>query len=65
MRTAVEAGIITEQERFGLHSLKHRGVTDSQGDKKRNSGHKTDAMLHVYDHEVPEVDAAKDRKIQR
>jgi len=34
-------------------------------DKKRNAGHKTDAMLHVYDHEVPEVDAAQDRKIQR
>jgi len=65
MRAAMAAGIITEQERFGLHSLKHRGVTDSQGDKKRNSGHKTDAMLHVYDHEVPEVDAAQDRKMQR
>jgi len=44
---SLDAGIITEQERFGLLGLKHRGVTDSLGDKKRNFKHKTDAMLHV------------------
>jgi len=56
MRAAIGEGIITPEERFALHGLKHRGVTDSKGDKKRNSGHKTDAMVHIYDHELPEVD---------
>lgn len=41
--------------RFGLHSLKHRGVTDTKGDKKAASGHKTDAMMDVYDHSLPTV----------
>ncbi|KRG77137.1 hypothetical protein ABB28_01885 [Stenotrophomonas chelatiphaga] len=56
MRNAVKDGILSHDERFGLHSLKHRGVTDnSKGDKKEASGHKTDAMLHVYDHSLPVV----------
>lgn len=41
--------------------LKHRGVTDTKGnrgDKQQASGHKTEQMLDVYDHEVPLVDAA-------
>lgn len=58
IRNAVADQVLTEEERFGLHGLKHRGVTDSTGDKKQASGHKTDAMRHLYDHEVPIVDAA-------
>lgn len=56
MRNAVKDGILGEDERFGLHSLKHRGVTDTKGDKKTASGHKTDAMMHLYDHSLPVVD---------
>ncbi|WP_176429863.1 MULTISPECIES: hypothetical protein [Stenotrophomonas] len=55
MRNAVKDGILSQDERFGLHSLKHRGVTDTKGDKKEASGHKTDAMMHVYDHSLPTV----------
>lgn len=40
-------------ERFGLHGLKHRGVTDSKGDKQEASGHKTRAMMEHYNHELP------------
>ncbi|MNB77315.1 hypothetical protein D3C81_170920 [compost metagenome] len=46
MRNAVKAGILSQDDRFGLHSLKHRGVTDTKGNKKEASGHKTDAMVH-------------------
>ncbi len=55
MRNAVRDGIITEPERFALHGLKHRGVTDTKGNKKEASGHVTDAMLNVYDHYLPTV----------
>lgn len=60
MRAAVKDEVITAEQRFGLHGLKHRGVTDTSGDKKRASGHKTDAMAHLYDHELPQVEPAAD-----
>lgn len=56
MSAAIESNIITDLERFNLHGLKHRGITDTEGDKKSASGHKTDAALNEYDHEVPTVD---------
>jgi hypothetical protein len=52
--------VLTEEERFGLHGLKHRGVTDTLGDKKRASSHKTDAMVHFYDHALPQVEPSGD-----
>lgn len=58
MRNAVKDGMLSQEERFGLHSLKHRGVTDTKRDKKKASGHKTDAMMHVYDHSLPTVEEA-------
>lgn len=61
MAVAIAEGVIPEGERFGLHGLKHRGVTDTPGtmaDKKRASGHKTDAMTAHYDHELQTVDPA-------
>lgn len=60
MRAAVKDGVLTAEQRFGLHGLKHRGVTDTQGDKKKASGHVTDAMVHLYDHELPVVEPASD-----
>ncbi|MCC8560288.1 site-specific integrase [Xanthomonas vesicatoria] len=55
MKNALRDGVLVEADRFALHGLKHRGVTDTDGDKKLASGHKTDAMLHVYDHSLPVV----------
>lgn len=48
---------------FGIHDLKRRGATDTKGtkaDKKDATGHKSDAMLEVYDHSVPVVPATGD-----
>lgn len=64
MRLAVEEGVLTQEQRFGLHGLKHRGITDTDGnwaDKKQAGGHLTDAMAHRYNHAVPRVEPAKDR----
>jgi len=64
MAVAIEAGVINEDSRFGLHGLKHRGITDTPGrkaDKKAASGHKSDAMLDLYDHALQVVDAAGKR----
>jgi len=64
MATAIKAKVIGEDSRFGLHGLKHRGITDTPGrkaDKKAASGHKTDAMLGLYDHALQVVDAAGKR----
>ncbi|GEM_PF-3899250 len=60
MRNAVRDGIITADERLALRGLKHRGVTDTKGNKKEASGHITDSMLHVYDHSLPVVSEAGD-----
>lgn len=65
MSVAVEAGVIDAGHKFGLHGLKHRGVTDTAGtvaDKKQASGHRTDAMAEHYNHELAVVDAAGVRK---
>jgi hypothetical protein len=62
MRLAVEEGIITREQRFTLHGLKHRGVTDTQGSRRRKqiaSGHQTEAMVQLYDHDVPVVAPAQ------
>jgi hypothetical protein len=62
MRLAVGEGIITREQRFTLHGLKHRGVTDTQGSRRRKqiaSGHQTEAMVQLYDHDVPVVSPAQ------
>jgi site-specific recombinase XerD len=61
IRAAIEEKVIAPEERFTLHGLKHRGVTDTVGnraEKKVASGHKSDSMLNLYDHEVPVVPPA-------
>lgn len=68
MDAAVDADIISDEQRFSLHGLKHRGVTDTEGTratKKDASGHKSDAMLDVYDHEIQVVEPAKPREFSR
>lgn len=64
MRGAVVEGVIAPEERFGLHDLKRRGVTDTAGnraDKRQASGHRSEAMMDVYDLEVPVVNPAGER----
>lgn len=58
IKMAIEEEVITEEERFGLHDLKRRGITDTTGtrhDKQQASGHRSAAMLDVYDLSVPIV----------
>lgn len=55
---AVEAGAITTEQRFGLHDLKRRGITDTPGtraQKQEASGHRDESMMDVYDLSVPRV----------
>ena len=44
-------------KRFTFHDLKAKGVSDFDGDKKKASGHKSDAMVAVYDRKLIEVDS--------
>jgi integrase len=61
MTRAVEAGVIAEAHRFGLHDLKRRGVTDTAGtraDKQEASGHRAASMMDTYDLSLPVVKPA-------
>ncbi|MCI4412135.1 MAG: tyrosine-type recombinase/integrase [Thiotrichales bacterium] len=44
---------------FTFHDLKAKGVSDFDGDKLKASGHKTTAMLNVYDRTLDTVIATK------
>lgn len=58
IQRAIEEGIMSEDQRFGAHDLKRRGVTDTpgtRGEKQLASGHRQEAMLDVYDFSVPLV----------
>lgn len=55
---AIEAGVILEDQRFSLHGLKHRGITDTRGTrahKQDAAGHVTPQMTNRYDHELQVV----------
>jgi len=61
MLSLVKSEVLTTEQRFGLHALKHRGITDTEGtraEKQEASGHKSAAMMDVYDHSVPVVNPA-------
>ncbi|MGE7136180.1 site-specific integrase [Luteibacter sp. NPDC031894] len=58
MKLAIAEGAITEEQRFGPHDLKRKGITDTKGTrdvKQQASGHKSRQMMDVYDLEVPVV----------
>lgn len=38
MAAALSTGLITQEERFGLRALKHRGITDTKGNKADKPG---------------------------
>lgn len=58
IRKAIQDGVIAEADRFALHDLKRRGITDTPGtraDKQEASGHRDSSMMDVYDHSLPLV----------
>lgn len=60
--SAISDGTITAEERFGLHDLKRRGITDTVGNravKQEASGHRDEAMMDVYDLSLPLVNASQ------
>lgn len=60
--SAIEDGTLTAEQRFGLHDLKRRGITDTAGtraDKQEASGHRDQSMMDIYDLSIPLVDVPK------
>lgn len=56
-------GVIEPEQRFTLHGLKHRGITDSAD--KSSGGHKTEAMRRRYDHELKVYDTPREPRKAR
>jgi site-specific recombinase XerC len=54
---AIAAGVITAEQRFGLHDLKRKGGTDTVGNRaeKQDALGVSEAMMAVYDQSVPVV----------
>ena len=60
---AIADGNIDPEDRFALHDLKRRGITDTTGtraDKQEASGHRDAKMMDIYDHSVPVVSPSAD-----
>lgn len=58
--SAKAARLGIEYTHFTFHDLKKKGVTDTEGDKMQASGHKTQAMVNLYDLSVAVVKPTKD-----
>ena len=64
IRVAISEDVIEECERFSMHGLKHRGVTDTKGnrgDKQHAAGHKSPTTTGRYDHDMPVVKPTRRR----
>lgn len=60
---ALHDEIISPDQRFALHDLKRRGITDTAGnraDKQEASGHRDPKMMDVYDLSLPIVSPSAD-----
>ena len=60
---AIADGTIESEERFALHDLKRRGITDTAGtraDKQEASGHRDPKIMDIYDHSIPVVSPSMD-----
>lgn len=60
---AIKEGVVASEQRFGLHDLKRRGITDTLGtraDKQEASGHRDESMMDVYDLSLPVVSPSAD-----
>ena len=49
-------------ERFSMHDLKAKGISDYQGDKQHFSGHKTVSMMETYNRTADVVDIVDPKK---
>jgi hypothetical protein len=54
---AIDEEVITEAQRFSLHDLKRKGITDTAGTgaEKQDAAGLTEQMMKVYDLSVPRV----------
>lgn len=62
---AINEKVITLDQRFSVHGLKRRGVTDTAGniaDKQEAAGHVEQKMTQPYNHDLPIVAPPKPRK---
>lgn len=58
MHDMLERKLITAEQRFGMHDNKRKGITETKGnraDKQDAGGHRTQAMVDVYDQSLPHV----------
>lgn len=58
IKMAIAEHIVEVSERFALHDLKRKGITDTPGnraDKQQASGHKSASMMDTYDFSLPIV----------
>ncbi len=46
-------------EPFNYHDLKAKGISDTTGDKQAAGGHRTPAMVSLYDRKKPEVEPTR------
>jgi site-specific recombinase XerC len=61
MALAIARDVLSREQRFGLHGLKRRGITDTEGtsaDKQLASGHRSEAMVQIYDQSIALVQPA-------
>ena len=58
IRLAIKDGVIDDSERFSLHDLKRKGVTDSN--EENPAEHQDSRMKEVYDLSVRTIDPAAD-----
>jgi integrase len=56
---AIEEGI--DFVHFTFHDLKRKGVSDTEGDKQKASGHKNASMLQIYDVKIEKVRPAGEK----
>jgi|TARA_R110002073_G_scaffold213579_1_gene373958 site-specific recombinase XerD len=62
LERAIKAEIMVEEDWFGLHDIKRRGTTDTEGTaevKLEATGHKSRAMLPIYDKSIARVKTPK------
>ncbi|WP_435632576.1 integrase [Carnimonas bestiolae] len=62
---AIKVGIVEQKNRFATHDLKRKGITDTKGnlhDKQHASGHRSPAMMDIYDLSMPLVKAPEDER---
>lgn len=57
IQMALREGVIREDQRFGIHDLKRKGGTDTEGNRaeRQDALGVSDAMMKVYDKSVPKV----------